>query len=258
MTSPIPFRHLLKNFYQKQAFRPGFWAFLFHSSYLVRRDLHRALQKHLGTLGPCILDVGCGSRPYESLARARKYIGLEHYHARKQGGRGKRPDVYFDGKNLPIKAGSFDAVLCTEVLEHVFEPQDFLRQIAYTLKEKGVLLMTVPLAMPEHEVPYDYGRYTSYGMRYLLQKTGYVSLEYQALCSGLAGHTQLLVFSLEETLRTGHPALNYLLRLFFLSPLLFLGLLLGKLPVGKKSFWITSLVLAQKKKNKPYSLVKAC
>jgi SAM-dependent methyltransferase len=75
--------------------------------------------------------------------------------------------------DLPMADGCYDAVLCTQVLEHVPNPGDCLLELLRVLKPGGRLFLTVPMAHPEHQVPYDYYRYTSYGLRYLLDQAGF-------------------------------------------------------------------------------------
>ncbi len=73
---------------------------------------------------------------------------------------------------LPYADNTFDVVLCTMVLEHVMEPQLVLNEIARVLRPGGSLYVSVPQQMWQHQKPYDFFRYTSYGLRYLLDKAG--------------------------------------------------------------------------------------
>ena len=67
------------------------------------------------------------------------------------------------------------STLCfaNQVLEHVFNPDEFLGEIVRVLKPGGKLLLTVPFVWDEHEQPYDYARYSSFGLRALLEKQGF-------------------------------------------------------------------------------------
>src|SRR5579871_6848756 len=76
-----------------------------------------------------------------------------------------------------MKIKSFDTVLCTQVLEHVTEPDAFIKKIEKVLTSDGVLILSVPLINPLHEIPYDYYRYTKFGLRHLLEKNNF-SVEY--------------------------------------------------------------------------------
>lgn len=114
-----------------------------------------------------LLDVGCGKMPYKSifLPRINKYTGIDKY--------GKEADIKKDFLIATIPNNSYNTVLCTQVLEHTPEPQKFLTKINKVLKKKGVLILTVPFTGYLHEVPYDYFRYTKYGLKYMLQKANF-------------------------------------------------------------------------------------
>jgi SAM-dependent methyltransferase len=73
---------------------------------------------------------------------------------------------------LPFVAETFDCVLCSQVLEHVPEPQRALTEIARVLKTRGTLLLSVPHLCFVHGAPYDFFRYTPFGVEYLLRQAG--------------------------------------------------------------------------------------
>jgi SAM-dependent methyltransferase len=72
-------------------------------------------------------------------------------------------------------------VLCNQVLEHVFNPDFFLREIGRVLKPGGKLLLTVPFLWDEHEQPYDYARYSSFGLAALLRRNGFCVIQQDKL-----------------------------------------------------------------------------
>lgn len=78
---------------------------------------------------------------------------------------------------LPMKDASFDAVLCTEVLEHLEWPRESVREMFRVLKRGGSLFLTVPMAHDQHQVPYDFFRYTSYGLRSICMDAGFKEIE---------------------------------------------------------------------------------
>ena len=77
-----------------------------------------------------------------------------------------------DLRRIPLRNGAVDAVFCTETLEHLTDPQDFLKEVARVLKPGGRLFMTAPLTFREHQEPHDYFRYTRHGVRLLLDRAG--------------------------------------------------------------------------------------
>jgi ubiquinone/menaquinone biosynthesis C-methylase UbiE len=75
--------------------------------------------------------------------------------------------------NLPIENETFDVILCTQVLEHLQKPIASLKELCRVLKSDGYLFLTAPMAHMEHQIPYDYFRYTSYGLKYILSEAGF-------------------------------------------------------------------------------------
>ncbi|MBI2055923.1 MAG: class I SAM-dependent methyltransferase [Candidatus Sungbacteria bacterium] len=85
-----------------------------------------------------------------------------------------------DSHTLPFADNTFDAVMTTKVLlEHVSEPELTLREIKRVLKPGGEAFLLAPFITIAHQAPYDFFRYTEYGLRHLFKKTGFdvVSLE---------------------------------------------------------------------------------
>ncbi|MGH6645911.1 class I SAM-dependent methyltransferase [Aquabacterium sp.] len=75
--------------------------------------------------------------------------------------------------DMPIEDGIFDAVLCTQVLEHLEWPRESVQEMHRVLKPGGKLFMTVPMAQNEHQTPYDFFRYTSYGLTSICKGAGF-------------------------------------------------------------------------------------
>lgn len=71
----------------------------------------------------------------------------------------------------------FDVVLCTEALEHFYDPQKVIDEVFRVLKKKGVFILTTRFIFPLHEIPYDYYRYTKFGLKYLLRNFKIINIE---------------------------------------------------------------------------------
>lgn len=78
---------------------------------------------------------------------------------------------------MPIEDNSFDAILCTQVLEHLEWPRESVKEMYRVLKPGGTLYITVPMAQNEHQTPYDFFRYTSYGLRSICQGAGFQDID---------------------------------------------------------------------------------
>ena len=74
----------------------------------------------------------------------------------------KQPDVRVDATWIPVQDGCFDAVICSELLEHVPDPLAVLREVYRVLRAGGTLLVCVPFLYRIHGDPYDFGRYTDH------------------------------------------------------------------------------------------------
>lgn len=106
-----------------------------------------------------ILDLGCGMKPYESLfPLLEKYVGFDV-------SKDSKADFFGVNWNLPFKDDEFDALISTQVLEHTAKVAETVREIRRVVKSGGYVFISVPLTFPEHEIPYDYYRFTRYGIR---------------------------------------------------------------------------------------------
>jgi SAM-dependent methyltransferase len=81
-------------------------------------------------------------------------------------------DVRADVVALPFRAGAFDAVKATEILEHVPDPAAALRECARVLHAGGHLVMTAPFLERLHGDPGDYARFTETMWARLLDEAG--------------------------------------------------------------------------------------
>jgi SAM-dependent methyltransferase len=143
-------------------------------AYLARSAIARALAAVAPHTRGTLVDVGCGTRPYQPLFAPyiTRYIGVNYPATAMERPYYAAADMYADGTHLPMRDGCAQTVLCTQVLEHVPEPALMLKEVARVLCAGGTLLLTAPQAWGEHEVPRDFYRYTSWGLRHLLAGAG--------------------------------------------------------------------------------------
>lgn len=169
----------IKNIFRPHMFFPGLIGIFVNPFYFARKGLVKVISEFSPLLTGRLLDVGCGSKPYRSLFVVEDYIGLDidSEVARKRG----VADFYYDGNTFPFVDASFDSILCNQVLEHVFNPDEFLGEIVRVLKPGGKLLLTVPFVWDEHEQPNDYARYSSFGLRALLEKQGIKIIQHKKI-----------------------------------------------------------------------------
>jgi SAM-dependent methyltransferase len=128
---------------------------------LQTNSIYHDLRKHLPGLSGKLLDIGCGNSPFRHLLdpAISEYQGIDVEEAASFGYR--NPDtIYYDGKVIPFADESFDALLCTEVLEHVFDPTQLIREMHRVLRPEGFAVVTIPWSARFHYQPFDYHRYT--------------------------------------------------------------------------------------------------
>jgi len=142
----------------------------------IRRFVASAAE--LTAPGSNVLDSGAGQCPYRAFFRNTRYFGIDFAKGESNWNYGNL-DVVGKLEFLPFKTGVFDAVLSTQVLEHVAEPEWVIRETFRVLKPNGKLFLSAPLGFGEHQQPFDFYRYTRFGIRHLLEKTGFnlISIE---------------------------------------------------------------------------------
>lgn len=157
------------------------WHFQWHGTWLLRRVLAHIL----APLGGRVLDLGCGSKPYQSLfgEGVSSYTGVDI-------APGQAVDmVVAPGQALPFADASFDTVLCTQVLEHVSGLDAALAEIRRVMRPGGVLVASVPFLYHLHGEPHDYRRFTEFGLREALTE-GY-EVELIQNVGGIGGSTAI-------------------------------------------------------------------
>ena len=141
-------------------------SFISPAVYATDRVLLPALAAHARG---ALLDVGAGDVPYRSLlaGQVTRYDTLDVEH------RTETLTYVGDIHDMHmVEDGAYDTVLCLSVLEHVREPDRAMGELARVLRPGGTLILTVPHLSRLHEEPHDYYRYTQYGLRALLARSG--------------------------------------------------------------------------------------
>ncbi len=134
----------------------------------IRRFVERAARAT--PAGSVVLDAGAGDSRYRVLYRHARYVALDSCKVEKPyAGVG----VIGSLGELPLASGTLDAVLCTQVLEHVSDPLGVLMELNRVLRSQGMLWLTAPLLNEEHETPQDFFRYTRFGLAQLLERAGF-------------------------------------------------------------------------------------
>ena len=237
----------LNKIYLSQLFRPNWLSLFINPFFFIRRRLYKAIKKKSNALSGILLDLGCGNKPYKNLfTNVSEYLGVDienpgHDHSKED------IDVYYDGKTLPFNQEHFDSVFFSEVLEHVFNADEILDEIHRVLKKDGIILLTVPFIWDEHEVPNDFGRYTTFGIQHLLEKHKFEIIEIEKTGNFFEVLVQLFIHYLRHLLYSPNKYVNLLINLIFIAPFTIIGLILSIIVPKKKSLYFNNVVLARKK-----------
>jgi len=216
---------------------------------LILRALHLALVKLALRLTGSVLVFRVGSQRCRTpLTNCASHVSLEC--KTPQNRQRKVADIFYDGSGIPIKSDIYDSILSTQTLEHVPNPDIIVAEWVRVLKDGGMLLVTMPFMWPEHEMPYDYQRYSSGGLRLLLENSGFEIVEQHRLLSDCRAPAQLfLAWFFDAILVKCRPKL---LR-FFLIPVIctpisiFVSLIAAISPKNSNTY-LDNLVLARCKK----------
>jgi SAM-dependent methyltransferase len=162
------------------------------SGKLTRVTLDRFIAAH--ATGARTLDIGAQNGPYAAHFPHR--VGLDIRH-----GIGVR--IIGDAQALGIRDASFPSILCTEVLEHLPEPQRAIDEMYRVLEPGGTLLLTTRFLFPIHDAPHDYFRFTKYGLRHLLRRFEILDLQEETDAVGTIAVLLQRLGMQAETLRRG-------------------------------------------------------
>lgn len=227
-----------------------FWGIILDPNYLAQLALFKSVKKLSRSInGGKLLDFGCGNKPYEFLFKNRvdEYIGVDievsgHDHHNEQ------IDFFWDGKTLPFEDASFDHVLSTEVIEHVFDLDDTLDEIRRVMRPGGDALITIPFAWEEHEKPYDNCRYTQWGLEHLMKKHGFEIIN--RIKSGTFIHTifqmKCCYWEKKILIRVQNPVIYHLLSAIIVTPITIRGLFWSRVLPDSDELYMNNVIYVRK------------
>ena len=230
---------------KKQSFQPNLFSLFFNPFFFIRYAYFQNIKKIIPLLSGKMLDFGCGRKPFENLFTVEQYTGVDiessgHDHEN------SKVDVYYDGKHLPFQNNSFDSLFCAEVLEHIFNPDEILPELTRVLKPGAKALFTIPFCWNEHETPFDFARYSSFGIKYLLEKHGFMILEQKKSGNFARVNFQNWALYFFELFKKWGNA-GYIISLFFIVPINITGFVFLLLMPVNKTLYFTNIILAEKK-----------
>ncbi len=231
---------------QKQQFDPGFLGIFVNPFFFVRRELRKNIAEFAPSLFGKILDAGCAGKPYEVLfSNATEYIGMEFDSSVNRAD--SKADVFYDGHKFPFQDNTFDGVVATQVLEHVFNPDEFLDEMNRVVKHGAHVLLTLPFVWDEHSQPHDYARYTSFGLRHLLEKHGFIIIKSKKTLNDVRVIFQLINCYLFKIISIKNYRLRLIFHCIFISPFTIIGQLFSLVLPKNDDLYMDNIILARKK-----------
>lgn len=105
---------------------------------------------------PCrgfALDIGCGENPYIFHKHLNNYIGMDIDISILKKVSQNLPNVSLicaSGSHAPFKDATFNLIICTEVLEHLKNPEEMISEISRVLTKGGKAIISIPsLSLPQ-------------------------------------------------------------------------------------------------------------
>ncbi len=215
-------------------------------NYLNWTHLKKSIEETAPYLKGKCADIGSGNSPYKKyiINNVDEYISIDKGNIHKHMfSSSKEKFIDADIKKLPFDENTFDSVILTQVLEHIDEPFKALDEIKRVIKKDGILVLSVPFIYQAHATPYDFFRFSEFGLKKLCKDYNFEILEFHR--QGYIGTT---IFSIINGFIWELSSKNKLLRNTILLPLLLIifsinnifGVVLDKvkLPNYSPNFWL--------------------
>lgn len=199
-----------------------------------------------------LVDIGCGVKPYETIFQPHvdNYFGVDYKPAVESNyGEQTTADLYADCTATGLADCSFDTLLSTQVMEHVFDTDLYVKECCRLLKKGGMGIFTVPMSWRCHAEPYDYHRFTKYSLKMIFENNGFEIVELKEIEGAFASVIQHLIVFLCN--RPGYKnffyrAVRKVFTFVFFTVMNCLALKLDKLFRDEK-FCLNYLLVARKK-----------
>lgn len=237
----------IKKAFLSQVFIPKWYSVAINSNYFIARGISYGIKENANYMKGKMLDFGCGTKPYRSLFKVDQHIGVDiEKPATDYSERKSAVDKFYDGRSIPFDNEYFDSVFSSEVLTHIFHADEIIMEICRVLKNGGYILFTVPFVWKENEQPYDSVRYTSFGIKHLLEKHGFDIVVQQKKGNYVTVAGQLFNDCLFSSLpKIGIVRMVFTLLIIF--PLHLIQLLLSLILPKNEDIFQNNIIVAQKK-----------
>ena len=235
----------LKAYYRKELFHPTILSIFINPFYTIRKRLLQSIKKFSFYMEGEFVDFGCGAMPYKNLFTVQNYRGIDLKKSGHDSSSMHKDVIYYDGKKIPLEDSSVDSIFSSEVFEHIFELDSTLLELNRILKTGGKLLITVPFVWEEHETPYDYARYSSYALKYILKKNNFEIIN--SIKSGSSIETCFQVSAaFLHSVFPRNSFFNIILTLIFIFPINLLTIFFNIIFPKGNNLYLNNVMLARK------------
>jgi SAM-dependent methyltransferase len=137
------------------------------ATYFIKNDIQNIAIKFANGR---LLDIGCGNKPYALYFKEviDEYVGCDIVQSSEN-----IVDYICPANQLCFDDASFNTVFSTQVLEHVADSKGMIKEAYRVLNKGGHVLFTVPFSWELHEEPYDFFRFSKYGLKALFEEQGF-------------------------------------------------------------------------------------
>ncbi len=230
---------------KKSLFKWNLISFFINPSHFIRKWLYNWILENSIFLKWKILDFWCGSKPYQELFHYTEYLWIDieqswHDHTN------ENIDFYYDWKKIPFENNYFDWILSTEVFEHTFNLNDVLKELNRVLKKDWFILITIPFSLGEHEKPYDFWRYTSFWIKYLLENNWFKIEKIEKKWNYITSIFQSINFYVVDILFKWNFIIKWLLAILIIFPLNLIWTILGFILPKNDNLYLNLIILAKK------------
>ncbi len=127
-----------------------------------------------------LIDIGCGTKPYEAIFQPHinSYFGIDYESSAESNySTDTKADLFIDCTNTGLEKETYDTLLSTQVMEHIYDTASYVKECHRLLKKGGYGIFTVPMSWRCHGEPYDFYRFTKYSLEKIFKENGFLIIE---------------------------------------------------------------------------------
>ncbi len=240
---------IIEKLYNKHQFNPWFFWIFVNFSYFTRKNLYFFFKKYSHEIKWFILDFWAWESPYKSILNYEKYITLDiekSWHSNTK----NEINYYYDWKSIPFDDNTFDSIISTEVFEHIPNLWEILLELNRILKPNWKMYITIPFSWEEHEVPYDFTRYTQFWIIHILERSWFKIINLEKSWNYIEVIFQFIVCYISSVFpKVKNKILKWLifsLKVILISPFVLMWIFLSKILPKNDKIYLNTIILVSK------------